>query len=142
VSSFASTQVADRFYANDEITLAKLQEPLTQAAVHDMQQHDDDYALCIHDWSCLAVSDRQGQPLAPVAQRLLCSQGNLAIYDSAQTSAPKRPQPAKVHLDEVTDWIDQLERQPWPKPLMHIIDSKADSVRHRFYKMRMTKFAT
>jgi hypothetical protein len=33
VSGFASTQAAYRFYANDEITLAKLQEPLTQAAV-------------------------------------------------------------------------------------------------------------
>jgi hypothetical protein len=38
VSSFASTQAAWRFYANEAITLPKLQEPLTQAAVQGMQQ--------------------------------------------------------------------------------------------------------
>jgi Transposase DDE domain len=150
--SFASTQAAWRFYGNEDVTLPKLQEPLTHAAVQGMQQHCDDYALCIHDWSRLAykhankpdtyaithdtdigydlqtsliVSDRQGQPLAPVAQRLVSSEGSLASYDS---TAPGEP--AKAHLDELTDCIGQLERQPWSKPLVHVIDREADSVGH------------
>jgi hypothetical protein len=160
VSSFASTQAAWRFYANETVTLSKLQEPLTLAAVHGIQQHCDDHALCIHDWSRLAykhankadtyavthdtdigydlqtsliVSDRQGQPLAPVAQRLVSSEGSLATYESEgnRTATRTQPsQPAKAHLDELTHCIGQLERQPWPKPLVHIIDREADSVRH------------
>jgi Transposase DDE domain len=152
LSSFASTQAAYRFYANEAVTLAKLQEPLTHAAVQGVQQHCDDYALCVHDWSRLAykhankpdtyavthqadigydlqasliVSDRQGQPLAPVAQRLVSSQGSLATYDSTDPG-----ESAKAHLDELTDCIGHLERQPWPKPLVHIIDREADSVGH------------
>jgi Transposase DDE domain len=152
VGSFSSTQAAWRFYANEAVTLSKLQEPLTHAAVQGIQQHCDDYALCIHDWSRLAykhankpdtysvthdtdigydlqtsliVSERQGQPLAPVAQRLVSSEGSLATYDSTDPG-----ELAKAHLDEVTDCIGQLERQPWPKPLVHIIDREADSVRH------------
>ena len=152
VSSFSSTQAAWRFYANDEVTLSKLQEPLTQAALEGIEQHCDDYALCIHDWSrlsykhankpdtyavthetdigydlqtSLVVSDRQGQPLAPVAQRLVSRDGSLATYESTEPG-----QPAKAHLDELTDCIGVLQRQSWPKPLVHIIDREADSVRH------------
>jgi hypothetical protein len=54
VSSFASTQAAWRCYANEAITLPKLQEPLTQAAIQGRRQRCDSYTLCIHDWSRLA----------------------------------------------------------------------------------------
>lgn len=151
-SSFASTQAAWRFYANEDVTLDKLQEPLTQAALRGVEQHCDDYALCIHDWSklsykhankldtyavthetdigydlqtSLVISDRAGQPLAPVAQRLVSSQGSLATYASTVPG-----EPAKAHLDELTDCMGALQRLPWPKPLLHIIDREADSVGH------------
>jgi hypothetical protein len=39
--SFASTQAAWRFYANDAVTLAKLQEPLTAAAHAGIGRHCD-----------------------------------------------------------------------------------------------------
>jgi hypothetical protein len=45
-------------------------------------------------------------------------------------TAPSLVNRRKAHLDAVTDCIGQLERQPWPKPLVHIIDREADSVRH------------
>lgn len=152
VSSFASTQAAWRFYANEDVTLEKLQEPLTQAAIEGVERHCDDYALCVHDWSrlhykhankpdisvithktdtgydlqtSLVISDRAGQPLAPVAQRLVSSQGSLATYASTEPC-----QLIKAHLDELTDCIGVLEGQSWPKPLVHIIDREGDSVRH------------
>lgn len=97
-SSFASTQAAWRFYGNESVSLQVLQEPLTAAAHEGITQHCSDYALCVHDWSrlnykhiknqilmrsltpygvgydlqtSLIVSDQTGQPLAPVAQRLV-----------------------------------------------------------------------
>jgi hypothetical protein len=152
VGSFASTQAAWRFYANESVTLAKLQEPLTAAAHEGIDRHCDRYALCVHDWSrlsykhrnktdtyaithetdvgydlqtSLVVSDRDGQPLAPVAQRLVSADGSYATYGGA---APD-PQ-AKEHLDEVSDCITHLESQGFAKPLVHVIDREGDSAGH------------
>lgn len=152
VSSFASTQAAWRFYKNSAITLAKLQEPLTMAAHEGISNHCQCYALCVHDWSRLSykhinkndtyaithatdvgydlqssliVSDRNGQPLAPVAQRLVSADGSFATYD------PSSPTPTiQEHLDEVSDCIRHLETLNFDKPLVHIIDREGDSVGH------------
>jgi hypothetical protein len=152
VGSFASTQAAWRFYANESVTLAKLQEPLTAAAHEGVADHCDEYALCVHDWSRLSykhrnkpdtyaithatdigydlqtsllVSDRDGQPLAPVAQRLVSADGSHATYGGASPG----PQ-AKGHLDEVSDCIAHLEGQGFAKPLVHLIDREGDSAGH------------
>jgi hypothetical protein len=106
-SSFASTQAAWRFYQNESVSLPKLQEPLTAAAHEGIREHCSLYALCVHDWSHLSykhlnkpdtyaithdtdvgydlqtsliLSDQTGQPLAPVAQRLVSSDGSYATY--------------------------------------------------------------
>lgn len=152
ISSFASTQAAWRFYANESVSLSVLQEPLTAAAHEGIAQHCSQYALCVHDWSHLSykhinktdtyaithetdvgydlqssliVSDRNGQPLAPVAQRLVSAEGSFATY--AGTTLPT---PAKDHLDEVSDCIRYLDGQGFAKPLVHIIDREGDSVGH------------
>ena len=54
IDSFASTQAAWRFYANESISLATLQEPLTEAAQTAARQRCNAYALCVHDWSPLS----------------------------------------------------------------------------------------
>lgn len=153
VSSFASTQAAWRFYANESVTLATLQKPLTEAAHTGVRHQCDTYALCLHDWShlnyqhankadtyaithaqdvgydlqsSLLVSDRDGQPLAPVALRLVSGDGSYATYEAA----PVVPSVPRGHLDEVTHCIHRLERQAFGKPLVHIIDREADSVGH------------
>jgi hypothetical protein len=54
IDSFASTQAAWRFYANESIRLATLQEPLTEAAQTAARQRCHTYALCVHDWSRLS----------------------------------------------------------------------------------------
>ena len=152
VSSFASTQAAWRFYANDSVTLSKLQNPLTEAAEEGIKTNCTDYALCIHDWSrlhfkhanktdtyaithekdvgydlqtSLIVSDQTGQPIAPVAQRLVSANGSYATYGEKERNAE-----VKNHLDEVGDCIEHLEKQGFAKPLVHLIDREADSVFH------------
>lgn len=73
----------------------------------------------------LIVSDRNGLPLAPVAQRLVSADGSYATYgDNPPTS------PVKDHLDEVSDCIAYLDGQGFARPLVHLIDREGDSVGH------------
>ena len=132
--------------------MSKLQEPLTAAAHEGIAEHCSQYALCVHDWShlnykhinktdtyaithetdvgydlqtSLIVSDQNGQPLAPVAQRLVSVGGSYATYGE-----PRPDWPVKDHLDEVSDCIQLLNRQGFAKPLVHLIDREGDSVGH------------
>jgi hypothetical protein len=73
----------------------------------------------------LIVSDQNGQPLAPVAQRLVSADGSYASYGEAKPTLP-----IKDHLDEVSDCIAYLEGQGFAKPLVHLIDREGDSVGH------------
>ncbi len=152
ISSFASTQAAWRFYQNESISLAKLQDPLTAAAHQGILAHCIKFALCVHDWSRLSykhankpdtyaithdtdigydlqtsliISDQNGQPLAPVAQRLVSSDGSFATYQEATP-----PPIVQNHLDEVSDCIRYLERQGFAQPLVHLIDREGDSIGH------------
>ena len=152
ISSFASTQAAWRFYGNESVSLALLQEPLTAAAHEGIAHHCSQYALCMHDWShlnykhinkpdtyaithetdigydlqtSLIVSDQNGQPLAPVAQRLVSAGGSYATYGESNPVLP-----VQDHLDEVSGCIRHLEGQGFSKPLVHLIDREGDSVRH------------
>lgn len=152
IDSFASTQAAWRFYANDAITLSGLQQPLTAAAHAGIDLHCRQYALCIHDWSrlhyrhenkadtyaithatdvgydlqtSLIVNDQTGQPIAPVAQRLVSAEGSYATY-GATTLTPQ----VQSHLDEVSDCIEHLAAQGFAKPLVHLIDREGDSIGH------------
>jgi hypothetical protein len=153
ISSFASTQAAWRFYGNESVSLSMLQEPLTVAAHEGIAKHCSQYALCVHDWSRLSykhqnktdtfaithetdvgydlqtsliVSDRNGEPLAPVAQRLVSVDGSYATYGDDNTATS----PVQSHLDEVSDCIATLEGQGFTKPLVHLIDREGDSVGH------------
>ncbi len=152
-TSFASTQAAWRFYKNPNVTLTKLHEPLLVAAHEGIAKSCSHYALCVHDWSrlnyrkhaskldkyqithktdvgydlqsSLILSDQTGQPIAPVAQRLVTADGSYATYQEQELSVT-----VENHLNEVTHCIDQLEQQSFVKPLVHIIDREADSIAH------------
>jgi hypothetical protein len=152
ISSFASTQAAWRFYANESVSLSVLQEPLTAAAHEGIAEHCSQYALCVHDWSRLSykhankpdtyavthdtdigydlqtsliVSDQTGQPLAPVAQRLVSADGSYATYGDTTPDLP-----VQNHLDEVGGCIEYLDGQGFAKPLVHLVDREGDSVGH------------
>lgn len=71
------------------------------------------------------MSDQNGQPLAPVAQRLVSADGSYATYGEAKPTLP-----IKGHLDELSDCIAYLEGQGFSKPLVHLIDREGDSVGH------------
>lgn len=73
----------------------------------------------------LIVSDQNGQPLAPVAQRLVSADESYATYGETKPTLP-----IKGHLDEVSDCIAYLDGQGFSKPLVHLIDREGDSVRH------------
>jgi hypothetical protein len=73
----------------------------------------------------LIVSDQNGQPLAPVAQRLVSADGSYATYGD---STPVLP--AQEHLDEVSDCIRHLDGQGFAKPLVHLIDREGDAAGH------------
>jgi hypothetical protein len=75
--------------------------------------------------SSIILSDQTGQPIAPVAQRLVTANGSYATYQE-ETIA----ETIENHLDEVTHCISKLEQQNFAKPLVHIIDREADSVGH------------
>jgi hypothetical protein len=151
-TSFASTQAAWRFYQNKKITLNKLAEPLLEAAHAGVTHRCKQYALCAHDWShlnyykhtrkedrypithetdvgydlqsSLLIDDQMGQPIAPVAQRLVTGNGSYASYQREKNEA------IKDHLDEVTDAMKWIDSQSFDKPLVHIIDREADSIGH------------
>lgn len=152
ISSFASTQAAWRFYANESVSLSILQGPLTAAAHEGIAKHCSQYALCVHDWSrlgykhinktdtyaithetdvgydlqtSLVLSGQTGQPLAPVAQRLVSANGSYTSYGGTASASP-----VKAHLDEVSDCIQHLDGQGFAKPLVHLIDREGDSVGH------------
>lgn len=151
-NSFASTQAAWRFYHNEKVTLAKLAEPLLEAAQAGVTSRCKQYALCAHDWSrlnyrkhtrkadryqithetdvgydlqsSLLIDDQSGQPIAPVAQRLVTGNGSYASYQTENNEV------VKDHLDEVTEAMKWIEAQACDKPFVHIIDREADSIGH------------
>jgi hypothetical protein len=74
-------------------------------------------------YSALLLSDRAGQPLAPLRVRLRSQDG---LYDSACHRRSAVP----VHLDGLTPVLRQLRGLGLPRPLVHIVDAEGDSVYH------------
>lgn len=150
-SSFASTQAAWRFYKNPTVTLPTLAQPLLSHARAALAQTGGEYGLVMHDWSylnfeqhtrksdrlgcrgqhtrgyelqsALLVSERAGEPLAPLYQNLHCAEG-LHTTRSAEVA------PAATHLDELTGRWEHLASLALGRPLVHVVDREGDSVGH------------
>jgi hypothetical protein len=150
-SSFASTQAAWRFYRNPQVGLPALAQPLMEQGRTALQASGAQYGLVVHDWShlnydrhtrkadridsakerrqgyelqsALLLSDRQGEPLAPVYQNLRCAAG-LHSTRGEETVA------TVTHLDELGPRFAYLEQLGLGRPLVHIIDREGDSVGH------------
>jgi len=151
-SAFACTQAAYRFFHNPRITLPDLATPLLAHARTRVPQVCDNYLLVAHDWSqlmypkhtgkklrlslsskhapegyealtALAISDRDGLPLAPLAVDLRAADG-VHSSRSGRLVAPQSP------LDELDPLMTYLDNQRLGRPLVHIIDAEADSVAH------------
>jgi hypothetical protein len=148
---FATTQAAYRFFANPRIDLPMLGSPLVEHARQSVPQCCDDWLLVVGDWSnlhynghgsktdrvelscrrdlgyemftALAVSDRDGSPLAPLCLELRARQG---LYT---TRSQGIVEPAS-QLDGVEPVMDHVLGQRLGKPVVFIIDREADSVMH------------
>jgi hypothetical protein len=146
----AAAMAAWRFYHNPRITFSRLAQPLLQAAADAASSHCRDFALVPIDWSwlnyghhasktdrlrgpygvvgyqllsALLVSDRDGQPLAPLAAQLQTAQGLL----SSRFDRPRKP---RSPLDELAVLMDFVKGQPLGKRPVFIIDAEGDSVHH------------
>jgi hypothetical protein len=150
-AAFASTQAAWRFYANDQVSLVQLAQPLLDHARTAVAESCDQYALVIHDWSqihyndheskadrvslsqatdlgyelqsAVVVSDRAGDPLAPVFHGLRAADG-VHSSQSGQVESPLS------QLDGLAPAMAFVERLQWDRPQVHVIDAEADSVAH------------
>jgi hypothetical protein len=149
--AFSSTQAAWRFFANPRASLTQLAQPLLEQARSAVTNSCDNYALVMHDWSflhynghssktdrialsqttdlgynlqsALLVSDRNGDPLAPVYHGLQAAAG----VHSSQSGLVEPPLSQLDGLAPVMAFVEQLG---WDKPRVHIIDAEADSVGH------------
>jgi hypothetical protein len=150
-SSFASTQAAWRFYRNEHVSLPALAQPLIEQGRRALQGSGAEYGLVIHDWShlnydrhtrkadridsakdrrqgyelqsALLLSDRQGEPLAPIYQNLRCSAG-------LHSTRCEPTVPTVTHLDELGARFEHLEQLALGRPLVHLVDREGDSVGH------------
>ena len=149
--AFASTQAAWRFYRNDAVSLTQLSQPLLDHARQGVAASCDAYALVIHDWSqlhfndhtskrdrvslsqttdlgyelqsALVVSDRTGEPLAPVYHGLRAADG----VHSSQSGQVEPPLSQLDGLAPVMAFVAQLQ---WERTAVHLIDAEADSIAH------------
>jgi hypothetical protein len=148
---FAAAQAAWRFYSNPSITPPKLAEPLIDAARAGVQQSCANWALVVLDWSllhygghesktdriplahnndfgyelltALAVSDRDGRPLAPVCLELRAA-------DGVRSSRSEKVLPAPSQLDGLSPVMAHVSRLELGRPMVFIADREADSVEH------------
>lgn len=151
-TSYAAAQGAYRFLNNERVSLRALARPLIEAARAEVAVACDRWCLIVHDWSqlmypehaakkdrvalssrrvpegyellsTLAVSDRDGSPLAPVAM-------SLRAADGLHTTRATRLEAAVSPLDEIASVMGHVEQLTLGRPLVHIIDAEADSVAH------------
>jgi len=149
-SSFAATQAAWRFYANDHISLPQLAEPVIACARTQVPHACRDYCLVAMDWSglhfnhtqkadrvelfhnadpgyelftALALSDTDGRSLAPVALDLRAAEG-------LHTTRSPELLPVPSQLDVLLPMMDHVEGLKLGKTPVFIIDREGDSVGH------------
>lgn len=151
-TTLAATQGAYRFLNNPRVRLPTLVKPLVEVAQKSVPTQCDHYVLAVHDWSLLTfrrhhskldrlaykaggwkegyelhttllVSDRAGDPLAPVAL-------SLHAADGVHCSRSREVRPALSVLDELDPAMTFIEEQRVGKPIVHIVDAEADSVAH------------
>lgn len=148
---FAAVQAAWRFYSNERVTLPQLGEPLIACARADIPEACADWLLVAMDWSllhfgghaskadrvelahsrdlgydlltALAISDRDGSPIAPVCLDLRADGG---VY----STRANRPLAPTSPLDGLEPVMAHVEGLTLARPPVFIVDREADSVGH------------
>lgn len=151
-TALAAAQAAYRFFHNPHVTLRGLAAPLLSFARQEVPKVCDRYVLIVHDWtplslgdharkkdrimlsqrrvpegyevqSSIAVSDRDGLPIAPLMVCLRAAEGVHCSRDY-EVREPLSP------LDELDPAMTFAEHQAFARPVIHIVDAEADSVAH------------
>jgi Transposase DDE domain len=148
---FATTQAAWRFYSNEQVDLPTLCSPLIEHACTSVPECCDEWVLVIGDWSNLhynghesksdrialsrrndlgyemftglAVSDRDGSPIAPLCLELRAGNG----LHTTRCATAQKPASQLDGLEPVMEYVVALRLG---KPAVFIIDREADSVAH------------
>jgi hypothetical protein len=149
--AFATTQAAWRFYGNERVGLPGLCEPLIEHARESVSRCCEQWLPTILDWSnlhynahaskedrvvlsmrndlgyemltALAVSDRDGGPIAPLCLELRAKDG---VHTTRCRAVHQAPSP----LDGLEPVMDHVLAQGLAKPAVFLIDREADSVAH------------
>ena len=149
-AAFAATQAAWRFYNNERVEFRELVEPMREYVRTQVCSMPSPFLIVAHDWSklsfpghsfrqdlaelssesdigyesttSLAISGDDGTPLAPVEMHLKTNNGMLSTRDSDVPNA--------IHLDQVLPTMQASLEWDLGKPIVHIIDREADSLRH------------
>lgn len=148
---FTATQAAWRFFANERVSLPDLAEPIIEYAQEVSSCQVKSYSLVMHDFSginfakheskadritlyrkldlgyflqsALLVSDKTGNPLAPLYMGLEAS-------DGVHSSRRERLLPRRRQIDELNRTFSYVESLELTKPCVHIVDRQADSLLH------------
>ena len=156
---FSAAQAAWRFFANERVSLTTLAEPILDYARAISSSRLNKYALVIHDFSginfarheskadrislyrksdlgyflqsALLVSDRTGDPVAPLYI-------GLEAADGIHSSRRETPLPRRRQIDELNRTFGSVESLGLAQPCVHIVDRQADSLLHlrRFVRCR------
>ena len=149
--SFAATQAAWRFYANESVSLQMLLGPLIELAKEQIPSLCSNYVLTVLDWSnlhfeshdskkdktrlsrgnnqgykllsALTLSDQEGTPIAPVCVELTAK-------DGVHSSRRQKVLPTESSLDSLTPVIEHVAGLELGRRPVMIIDAEADSVAH------------
>lgn len=150
-SSFAATQAAWRFFANERVTLPGLVEPLRALGAQAAAAGPAGHVLLVHDWSkldygghaskrdlvrlshpldrgyelstVLLVDAAGGAPLAPLGLALRARGG----VHTTERPAPQRHRP---RLEQVRPWMEASRGWGLPRTPVHVLDREGDSVKH------------
>jgi Transposase DDE domain len=150
-SAFAATQAAWRFFANQQVTLGKLIEPLREVGRQACDESHSAFVLLVHDWSkldydghkskkdltqlsqildqgyeqatALLVDAHDGAPLAPMGISVLSA-------DGLHTTEADTPQPRVAHLEQILPWMETSHSWGLSRTCVHVIDREADSLKH------------
>jgi hypothetical protein len=150
-SPFAAVQGAWRFYGNPRLSLGQLADPLLHCAREEVPEICDQWVLVAMDWcnlhlngheskadrvalahrkdlgyellTALAISDRTGQPIAP-----LCLEMRAA--DGVHSTRLEQPFPAPSVLDGLEPVMGHVQGLKLGKTPVFVMDREADSVGH------------
>lgn len=150
-NGMSATQAAWRFYNNPNVKLTDLVGPLIECARADIPRDCDSRVLVPLDWAnlhyhghdskadrvplarsndlgyelltALAVSDRDGAPIAPLLM-------DLRANDGVHTTRTNQITPASSSLDNLTSVMTTVRDLDLGKSPVFIVDREADSVGH------------